>query len=131
MNTVVICTVIAVISGGFLWFILNARMEATVDAARADMTRLQQQVVNLSGQLAKVQGASGNEYINGTNSAAAGVAGTLTGLPDKASSPAFNESYVQCPAGSFVSAIQGFRINSRGDSPFYELRYACRSVNPK
>lgn len=74
-------------------------------------------------QIAKMQNASGRITTRATDGAFAGdgSVGGYAGTYDLE-----NQQFVQCPPGSFVSALQGFKPN--GQSPIIQIRYSCRSL---
>jgi hypothetical protein len=96
----------------------------TTKAVQDDLDKLVGCIKELQAQLAKIQNASGRTTINGTDGAVAGSAGSVEGLAGTFGLD--NDKFVQCPPGSFVSAIQGFKPN--GQAPIIQIRYACRSV---
>lgn len=93
-------------------------------AAQDNFDKLAACVKSLQAQIEKIRNSSGDVAINGTDGSVAGSKGSVGGLAGTYSLD--NNSFVACPPGSFVSAIQGFKPN--GQTPIVQIRYACRSV---
>jgi hypothetical protein len=79
---------------------------------------------DLRSQIQKLQNVTGDISVKGTDGSVAGSKGSVSGLAGTYSLD--NDQFVQCPPGSFVSAIQGFKPN--GQAPIVQIRYACRSL---
>jgi hypothetical protein len=106
-------------------------LESQFKQQQAQLSTLSTQAQNLSTQLAKVQNSDNyidNSYIKGTDTAPSGVAGTTNGISGLRLINGLDQDFAKCPAGSFVSAIQGIAENLSGNPPIVHLRYACRSV---
>ena len=91
---------------------------------------LTEKFANISLQLSKIQDASVDDVINGTNSIGSGIPGNRNRMPPYLMDPDLDQPQVKCPPGSFVSAIQAFKIPvpSPKGLVISDLRYTCRSV---
>jgi len=91
---------------------------------------LTDQFAKISMQLSKIQDASVDDVINGTNSIGSGVPGNRNKMPPYLMDPDLDQPQVKCPPGSFVSAIQAFKIPVPSPTGLVisDLRYTCRSV---
>jgi hypothetical protein len=100
------------------------REASATKSTQENFDKLATCIKELQEQLARMQNSSGELAINGTDGSVAGGKGPVDGLAGTYSLD--NKNFVACPAGSFVSSIQGFKPN--GQSPIVQIRYACRSI---
>jgi hypothetical protein len=103
-----------------------ANLEDEVATLNTQIEKLEGDSKTLGDKIEKVRNASGRVTVNGTDSSVAdgtGAVGSMGGTLNLD-----NEEFVQCPAGSFVSAIQGLTKNASGGE-IMQIRYACRSVD--
>jgi hypothetical protein len=91
----------------------------------AKLQSLASETEKLAEQLSKIQNAAGRTAVKATDPA------LMINNDATASVPGFSGTYMgnnnwECPAGSFVSAIQGFKPDNQPQSP--QIRYVCRTV---
>lgn len=135
-STIRFVLVVSCIGSGFFAFTAASASAAECDSIvditkESNSTKATQQnfekllgcIKELQSQMSKVQNASGRITVNGTDGSVAGSAGEIEGLSGTFSLD--NDKFVQCPPGSFVSAIQGFKTSN---GLMMQIRYACRSV---
>jgi len=91
---------------------------------------LTDRVAKISMVLSKIQDASVDDVINGTNSIGSGIPGNRSKISPYLMDPDLDQPQVKCPPGSFISAIQALKIPvpSPTGLAISDLRYACRSV---
>lgn len=92
-------------------------------AAQENFNKLAACVKSLQEKVARIQNSSGEVVVKGTDGSVAGSHSSVSGL---SGTYGLKKSFVVCPPGSFVSAIQGFKPS--GQAPIVQIRYACRSV---
>lgn len=86
------------------------------------IVRLSSDVEQTRQSITAMKGSTGFLAIKGTDRSVANHEGPVEGLSGTEN---IHQDFVACPAGSFVSALQGF-TNSSG--LFRQIRYACRGI---